>query len=119
LTVISTSVLLPRTANEFNEQGYGNASTSLLLLWWHWQSDYDSFSELGGDEFVQRAMYCSGTHRSSGLRVPTVEVSTGLSRICRINLLPYRKGFYTIIASLWMILQTTRQVKEGQVLWRI
>jgi hypothetical protein len=106
----------------FNEQGYTSNLTSTLAFYAMvaLASDYDSFSELGGDEFVQRAYNIVNLAANTG--GPWVQGSDRRSKYWIIEnlqnqqLLPYRKGFYTYHRVILDDFANNTPSKRGQVL---
>jgi hypothetical protein len=106
----------------FNEQGYTSNLTSTLAFYAMvaLASDYDSFSELGGDEFVQRAYNIVNLAANTG--GPWVQGSDRRSKYWIIEnlqnqqLLPYRKGFYTYHRIILDDFAKNTPNKRGQVL---
>jgi hypothetical protein len=106
----------------FNEQGYTSNLTSTLAFYAMvaLASDYDSFSELGGDEFVQRAYNIVNLAANTG--GPWVQGSDRRSKYWIIEnlqnqqLLPYRKGFYTYHRIILDDFANNTSSKRGQVL---
>ncbi len=106
----------------FNEQGYTSNLTSTLAFYAMvaLALDYDSFSELGGDEFVQRAFNIVNLAANTG--GPWVQSSDRRSRYWVVEnlqnqqLLPYRKGFYTYHRIVLDDFANNTPSKRGQVL---
>lgn len=106
----------------FNEQGYTSNLTSTLAFYAMvaLASDYDSFSELGGDEFVQRAFNIVNLAANTG--GPWVQSSDRRSRYWVVEnlqnqqLLPYRKGFYTYHRIVLDDFANNTPSKRGQVM---
>ncbi|MFB0945856.1 MAG: hypothetical protein ACI9V1_002171 [Spirosomataceae bacterium] len=106
----------------FNEQGYTSNLTSTLALYAMvaLASDYDSFSELGGDEFVQRAYNI--VNLAAPTAGPWVQGADRRSKYWIVEnlqnqqLLPYRKGFYTYHRIIMDDFANNTPSKRGQVL---
>lgn len=106
----------------FNEQGYTSNLTSTLALYAlvALASDYDSFSELGGDEFVQRAFNIVNLAANTG--GPWVQSSDRRSKYWIVEnlqnqqLIPFRKGFYTYHRIILDDFANNTPSKRGQVL---
>lgn len=106
----------------FNEQGYTSNLTSTLAFYAMvaLASDYDSFSELGGDEFVQRAFNIVNLAANTG--GSWVQGSDRRTRYWVIEnlqnqqLIPYRKGFYTYHRIILDDFANNTPSKRGQVL---
>lgn len=106
----------------FNEQGFTSNLTSTLALYAMvaLASDYDSFSELGGDEFVQRAFNIVNLAANTG--GPWVQGSDRRSKYYVVEnlqnqqLLPFRKGFYTYHRIILDDFANNTPSKRGQIL---
>ncbi len=106
----------------FNEQGFTSNLTSTLALYAMvaLASDYDSFSELGGDEFVQRAFNIVNLAANAG--GPWVQGSDRRSKYYVVEnlqnqqLIPFRKGFYTYHRIILDDFANNTPSKRGQVL---
>lgn len=106
----------------FNEQGYTSNLTSTLAFYAMvaLASDYDSFSELGGDEFVQRAFNIVNLAANTG--GSWVQGSDRRTRYWVVEnlqnqqLLPYRKGFYTYHRIILDDFANNTPSKRGQIL---
>lgn len=106
----------------FNEQGFTSNLTSTLALYAlvALASDYDSFSELGGDEFVQRAFNIVNLAANTG--GPWVQGSDRRSKYYVVEnlqnqqLIPFRKGFYTYHRIILDDFANNTPSKRGQIL---
>lgn len=106
----------------FNEQGYTSNLTSTLAFYAMvaLASDYDSFSKLGGDEFVQRAYNIVNLAANTG--GPWVQGSDRRSKYWIIEnlqnqqLLPFREGFYTYHRIVLDDFANNTPSKRGQIL---
>ena len=106
----------------FNEQGYTSNLTSTLAFYAMvaLASDYDSFAELGGDEFVQRAFNIVNLAANTG--GPWVQSADRRSKYWIVEnlqnqqLLPFRKGFYTYHRIVLDDFANNTTSKRGQVL---
>lgn len=106
----------------FNEQGYTSNLTSTLAFYAMvaLASDYDSFSELGGDQFVQRAFNIVNLAANTG--GSWVQGSDRRTRYWIVEnlqnqqLIPYRKGFYNYHRFILDDFANNTASKRGQVL---
>lgn len=106
----------------FNEQGFTSNLTSTLALYAMvaLASDYDSFSEMGGDEFVQRAFNIVNLAANTG--GPWVQGSDRRSKYYVVEnlqnqqFLPFRKGFYTYHRIILDDFANNTPSKRGQIL---